>query len=187
MKPGREQMYWIFLLGIIALFSILLGPGIWRMSRRSAAVKRRANAIMLGRRGLTAHEFATRFFPSSQQAIAATVSEVLAGVLIVDVARVWPDDRLVGDLGMGQVDGLDAYHFDGELRTRFGISVLDVFKTEDPSVREVIECISRRLPNCDPAVHGRPANPWWNRIPSGIGFLVLAALLAAVFIVIALS
>ena len=179
-------MYWI-LLGIIVLFSIPLGRGIWRMSRRSAAVKRRANAIMLGRRELTAHEFAAKFFPTSQQAIAATVSEVLAGVLIVDVARVWPDDRLVGDLGMGQVDGLDAYHFDGELRTRFGFSVLDVFKTKDPSVREVIEYISGRLPEYDPAVHGRPANPWWNRIPAGIGFLILAALLAAVFIVIALS
>jgi hypothetical protein len=43
------------------------------------------------------------------------------------------------------------------------------------------------LPECDAAVHGRPANPWWNRIPSSVGFLVLAVLLGAVFVVIALS
>ncbi len=43
------------------------------------------------------------------------------------------------------------------------------------------------LPDYDPAVHGRPAKPWWNRIPSSIGFLVLAALLVAVFVVVALS
>ena len=43
------------------------------------------------------------------------------------------------------------------------------------------------LPEYDPAVHGRPANPWWNRIPSSIGFLVLAVLLAALFIAIGLS
>jgi len=51
------------------------------------------------------------------------------------------------------------------------------------------ECLVNELglPDYDPEVHGRPANPWWNRIPSGIGFLILAALLAAVFIVIALS
>lgn len=43
------------------------------------------------------------------------------------------------------------------------------------------------LPDYDPEVHGRPANRWWNRIPSSVGFLVLGALLAAVFITIALS
>jgi hypothetical protein len=43
------------------------------------------------------------------------------------------------------------------------------------------------LPDYDPAVHGRPANPWWNRIPSSIGFLILAVLMAAVFAMIALS
>ena len=106
--------------------------------------------------------------------------------MIVDVARVQPDDRLVGDLGMGQVDGLDAHHFDGDLRTRFGVSVLGLFKEGDPSVREVIEYISGRLPDYDPAVHGRPANPWWNWSTSSFGFLILAALLAAVFVVIAL-
>jgi hypothetical protein len=37
------------------------------------------------------------------------------------------------------------------------------------------------LPDYDPAVHGRPANRWWNRIPSSIGFIILAAILAAVF------
>jgi hypothetical protein len=43
------------------------------------------------------------------------------------------------------------------------------------------------LPEYDSAVHGRPANPWWNRIPTSIGILVLAMLLGAVFIAIALS
>lgn len=178
-------MYWI-LLAIIVLVSVRLGRDVWRMSRRNAAVKRRANAVMLGPQDLTAQEFARTFFPSSQQGIAVTVSEVLAGVLIVDVARVQPDDRLVGDLGMGQVDGLDAHHFDDDLRTRFGVSVLGLFKEGDPSVREVIEYISGRLPDYDPAVHGRATNPWWNWSTSSFGFLILAALLAAVFVVIAL-
>ncbi|HOM19179.1 MAG TPA: hypothetical protein PLQ00_17750 [Thermoguttaceae bacterium] len=42
------------------------------------------------------------------------------------------------------------------------------------------------LPEYDPAVHGRPVYPWWNRIPSSIGFLILIAVVAAVFLVIAL-
>ncbi len=50
------------------------------------------------------------------------------------------------------------------------------------------ECLlnSFNLPSYDPAFHGRQVNRWWNRIPSSIGFLVLAALLAAGFIAIAL-
>jgi hypothetical protein len=36
------------------------------------------------------------------------------------------------------------------------------------------------LPEYDPAIHGRPANPWWNRIPSTVGFLILGAIVVAV-------
>jgi hypothetical protein len=43
------------------------------------------------------------------------------------------------------------------------------------------------LPDYAPAVHRRPIKPWWNRIPSSVGFLVLAALIAAVIVLIALS
>ena len=41
------------------------------------------------------------------------------------------------------------------------------------------------LPDYDLAVHGRPANPRWNRIPTRIGILILVMLLAAVFLMIA--
>jgi len=96
-----------------------------------------------------------------------------------------PEDKLGGDLGLGEVDGLEGHHLDAELHERFCVSVLELFKSKDPSVREVIEYISRRLPEYDPAVHGRPANPWWNT--TSIGVLILATLLAAVFLMIAFS
>jgi hypothetical protein len=38
------------------------------------------------------------------------------------------------------------------------------------------------LPQYDPAIHGRAANPWYNRIPSRVGFMVLGGLLLAVLI-----
>src|SRR5207247_533509 len=140
-----QPMSWVLLVRMIVLFSILLGPRIWRMSRRSSAVQRHANAIMLGREHLTPQQFADKFFPFPQHAIAARVREVLGNVLIVDAATVWPDDKLAGELGLGQVDGLEPNHLDGELRARFGISVLGVFERGDPSVREVIEFICRHL------------------------------------------
>jgi hypothetical protein len=42
------------------------------------------------------------------------------------------------------------------------------------------------LPEYDPAVHGGPANPWWNRIPSSIGFIILGGIIAAVLAVLVL-
>lgn len=43
------------------------------------------------------------------------------------------------------------------------------------------------LPEYDPAIHGRQVNPWWNRIPSSVGFAILFGLLAAVLLVLVLG
>jgi hypothetical protein len=43
------------------------------------------------------------------------------------------------------------------------------------------------LPRYDPAIHGRPNNPWWNRIPSSVGFAILGCLLAVVLILLLLA
>ncbi len=44
-----------------------------------------------------------------------------------------------------------------------------------------------RLPEYDPAIHGRPANPWWNRVPSVVGFAILGCLLVVVLILLLLA
>jgi len=38
------------------------------------------------------------------------------------------------------------------------------------------------LPEYDPTIHGRQVQPWWNRIPSSVGFAVLAGLVVAVMV-----
>jgi hypothetical protein len=43
------------------------------------------------------------------------------------------------------------------------------------------------LPEYDPTIHGRPANPWWNRISSVVGFVILGCLLAVVLILLLLA
>jgi hypothetical protein len=43
------------------------------------------------------------------------------------------------------------------------------------------------LPEYDPEVHGRPANPWWNRIPSSVGFAILGGILVVVVILLLLA
>lgn len=43
------------------------------------------------------------------------------------------------------------------------------------------------LPDYDPDVHGRQYQPWWNRIPTSVGVLILVTLLSVFFLVIAFS
>lgn len=42
------------------------------------------------------------------------------------------------------------------------------------------------LPEYDPAIHGRPANPWWNRIPSSAGFAVLAGIVLGLLFILSM-
>ena len=41
-----------------------------------------------------------------------------------------------------------------------------------------------QIPDYDPAVHGRHCNPWWNRIPSTVGFAVLGCIVVVVLVVL---
>ena len=94
---------------VLAALGFLLLRGIrstMRMSRRSTAVQRHAGELMAGRTALTHSEFGSRFFPPDQAETASRLREILARILILDVTRVHPDDRLIEDLGLGQVDGL---------------------------------------------------------------------------------
>jgi hypothetical protein len=42
------------------------------------------------------------------------------------------------------------------------------------------------LPQYDPAVHGQPANPWWNRIPTTVGLLIIPIGVVVLLIVMGL-
>lgn len=43
------------------------------------------------------------------------------------------------------------------------------------------------LPPFDPAIHSRPANRWWNRIPTTVGIGILLGLLIFVFVLLVRS
>ena len=40
------------------------------------------------------------------------------------------------------------------------------------------------LPVYDPVIHGRHVHPWWNRIPSRVGFAIFGAIVLAVMVLI---
>lgn len=43
------------------------------------------------------------------------------------------------------------------------------------------------LPQYDPAIHFRHIHPWWNRIPSGVGFAIIAVVGILLAVVLALT
>jgi hypothetical protein len=138
-------MYWISVVGLVAVIGLAVaavGPSIVRMSRRSSAVKRRAAEVMNGRTRRSSQEFARAFFPDCQQDCARRVHDILRRLLIVDVARIQPEDRLVADLGLGQVDGLEPEHLSCDCEQRFGVPVLSLFSSQDPTVRQLVECVA---------------------------------------------
>jgi hypothetical protein len=120
----------------------LLGRSVWRMSQRGSAVKRRAATVFAGRERLTPSEFSD-LFPASVSPIAKRLHDSLKKVLIVDVRFIRPDDRLISDLGLGQVDGLEPYHLDDIVRSEYRASLLPLLEAEgDPSVAEVVDYLA---------------------------------------------
>jgi len=68
-------------------------------------------SLMAGRKAYAPQEFAERYFPADQVKIAARIRCLLTNYVSVDLARLRPDDRLVQDLGIGQLDGLNPHFF----------------------------------------------------------------------------
>ncbi|MBC8873871.1 MAG: acyl carrier protein [Planctomycetes bacterium] len=100
-----------------------------RMSRRSSAVKRRAEQVMAGRPAINRSDFGSHFSPHHEAEIASRVHEMLEKILIVDVSRIRPDDKLIEDLGLGQIDGLDPNFLELDVKDAFGVDLRPVWRT----------------------------------------------------------
>ncbi len=129
----------VYCLGLAILGMLwFIIPSVVRMSRRSAAVQRRAKEIMRGRRALSSPEFGSVFFPEHQAEIAARMRNILKDVLIVDVSRIHADDRLIEDLGLGQVNGLDFEFLEFDVEQNFGVTLRSAW----PSIKTVRDIVT---------------------------------------------
>ena len=129
-------------LGVVWFYLI---RSVLRMSRRSAAVKKRASHVMAGRSPLTHAQFGAEYFPPDQAAMAARIREILADILIVDMDRIHPDDHLIEDLGLGQVDGLDPNILEFHLEREFRVSLRPGWLSIK-TLRDLVTYISSRRP-----------------------------------------
>ena len=115
------------------------------MSRRSSAVQRHAKEIMSDRPALSASEFASVFFPPKHAEIAACIRDILGRVLIVDVSRITAEDRLVEDLGLGMVDGLDPNFLEIDIRDELHVDIGSSWPTLK-TVRDLVNLVGERCP-----------------------------------------
>ena len=129
-------------LGVVWFYLI---RSVVRMLRRSTAVKRRAKAIMRDRRAMSPLEFGSEFFPKDQVEIACRLRDILKKVLIVDASRIHPDDRLIEDLGLGQVDGLDPNWLERDIEESFGVSLKPNWSSIK-TVRELVIYVASHQP-----------------------------------------
>lgn len=115
------------------------------MSRRSSAVQRHAKEIMRNRASLSSSEFGSTFFPQHQTEIAAQIRDILERVLIVDVSRIEADDKLIEDLGLGVVDGLDANFVEFDIHQKLHVSLRPAWP-QIKTVRDVVTYVSDHRP-----------------------------------------
>jgi len=95
---------------------------------------------MGGRESHTHTDFGSRFFPPNGAQIASRLHEMLGKFLIVDVTRIHPDDKLVEDLGLGRVDGLDPNLFEFDVKDAFGVDLRPVWR-KDVTVRDLVDYV----------------------------------------------
>jgi hypothetical protein len=126
---------------IVPIIAVFIGFVLWTVlpkAKRCAAVKKRAKAAMAGRESMTPRQFADAFFQPAQVEAAITMIGMLGKILIVDTTRIRPEDRLVGDLGLTHVDGLDVNWLIHDLADRYGVAS-GAFTNHDPTVRELVD------------------------------------------------
>ena len=85
-------------------------------------------------------DFGLQFFPNHEAEIASRLHEMLETILIVDVARIRPDDRLIEDLGLGQVNGLDPDFLELDVKHAFGVDLRPMWRM-GVTVRELVHYV----------------------------------------------
>jgi acyl carrier protein len=139
----------LFGLAFLVVVLLCVMPSVIRMSRRSAAVQKRAKEVMRDRRAMSSSEFGSAFFPHDQAEITARVRDILKDVLIVDISRIHPDDRLVEDLGLGQVNGLDAEFLAADLEHKLGVRLsadAPILPLPGKTVRDLVTYVLTETP-----------------------------------------
>lgn len=107
----------------------------------------RAITHMSSRPVLSDAEFGRHYFEPDRADIAARARKILQQHINVDVARLRPDDKLVEDIRMDELDSMSTVEFVIELEKEFGIKVPDANAAKMRSLRDVVDYIAEAKKN----------------------------------------
>jgi acyl carrier protein len=129
-----------------SLFALASVAGVAYAVQDSDAAKRRlAEEHLAGREPLSDQEFGEKFFSADRASIASRTRAILASHLPLDLSRMRPDDRLVADLRMEELDSFATVEFLLEVEEEFGIRVPDEEAERMRTLGDLVEYVAAAL------------------------------------------
>ncbi len=118
----------------------------WRfVCRRAAHTRQRVADHLAKNPALDPAAFAATYFPADEVAVARRLRELLVPHLDLDLSRLHPDDHLVEDLRIDDLDGLSTVEFILAVEKEFAIQLPRAEIARILTLRELTACVSRLL------------------------------------------
>ncbi|MGZ8217867.1 acyl carrier protein [Methylomagnum sp.] len=108
--------------------------------------RHRLGAFHVDRASLETEEFASFFFLGEQVAVAEKLHALLARYVPIDIGRLRPDDRLVADWRLDELDSLAAQGFVLDVEKELGVAIPDDVAERLLTFRQVVEYVAGHLP-----------------------------------------
>ncbi len=106
---------------------------------------RLATKHMGGRPALDPEEFGRRYFSGEEAAIATTLLKLLQEETTVPLAQMHPDDRLVRDLRVDELDSLALTSFLLSVEEAYDLELPDAALRDVRTFRQIVTIISQRV------------------------------------------
>ena len=132
-------MQWMIIIGVVAIIFLL----VWVVD---LTWKRKARRHMAGRPCQSSLEFGKEFYPD-QESVAASIRDILAKHIAVDISQIEPSNQFARDLHMDDLDSMASVECGMALEEHFGIKIQDAdaqrMRSVDDLVRYVIEKVNQ--------------------------------------------
>jgi acyl carrier protein len=133
---------WIVGGGVFLVFLIYV---IHKREERQRRLTEEALAHMAARPVLDANAFGQTYFESSEVAVAIRLRSILQNHFSFDLGTLHPDDRLVADLHMDDLDSMAAAEFLMEVEQEFKIKIPNGAARKMRTLRDVVTFVSEQL------------------------------------------
>ena len=151
-------MQWLLLVVFLAALVIIIVRGVWPMHVRRKRQLEVAQNLFTNRAPMTSPGFASTFFRDLTADVPIQLRRLLEHELGFDLARLRPDDRLVADLGLGTVDGLQSFHFAHDVEEQFSVTFPEHAWNDILTFSDLVTYIAKQMESQAPVYPKLPPN-----------------------------